>query len=120
MALDLRTVGEQLVGHPLVSERRGGVPHYVPGQHHAVVERIAHEGEDLGIGGTVSYVDRMGHAVSVICLYEEGWWGPHLVGRAGHSTPPAWKPVHEIEGFKLSGKCVQTLEAARQAAGLEA
>lgn len=85
---DLRTAGEQLVGRPLDAEVRGGVPHYVSGQHEAHIypwTRDALTDAPIQVG-RVTYVDNGGHACVV--LVARGTtaeaWRPTWIGRAGH------------------------------------
>src|SRR5205814_1643625 len=70
-ASEFGTIGEQLVGRTLEKEKRAGVTHFKPGQHRArVYER------DGDVIGELSYVDQMGHAVLVVCVWDEGAWHP--------------------------------------------
>lgn len=82
------TAGEHYVGRRLDTEDRHGVPHYVPGQHDAVVYTWSTAWEtDLPIQvGRVTYVDIAGHACVLLVARdtEAGPWRPTWIGRAGH------------------------------------
>jgi hypothetical protein len=109
------TAGERLLGRKLETERRGGVAHYVTGQHQAQIERIVEDGEEIVLG-TLGYVDTGGHAVLVACVLVDGErWVASLVMRAGQTTmSPGRDPEHV--GFKLSDTMIEVLEAARKEA----
>lgn len=108
----MNTAGEKLVGRVLEKEKRGGVTHYVTGQHHA--ELIEHSVGDVGIDETVvrlSYVDTMGHAVAVVVARYEGddTWHPITVASAGQTTGP--RPA--LPGrFRLSENMLRAIEKA--------
>jgi hypothetical protein len=116
------TAGEHLLGRPLRSELRGGVPHFVPGQLTAIVEPYGVPGV---LAGAVDYVDAMGHACRVLCVRaiepgvadEDGRtlsqsWQPVLSARAGQyriQTPRAVPPDFEFADHHRAA-----LEAAEQ------
>lgn len=115
MAPDYLTRGEQLAQRPLMAERRSGVPHYLTGQHHAIVETID---EEVGGGKacTLSYVDTMGEVVVAVLIQDEGAWLPMMIGRSGHQVFHGWVPAHETR-FELSDKMLAAIERAEQEEG---
>lgn len=103
---DLTTAGEILVKRELRKEKRAGVEHYVTGQH--VAKRVEPGGPGVEMAAELSYVDVMGHAVLVECVYHDGGWTPVVLARAGqvHAYPPC---LASKAGFELSEKMVETL-----------
>lgn len=99
-----RSAGEALLGRRLRVERRGGVEHYVPGQHE-VTE--AFEPDDDPPVAMLGYVDAFGHAVAVALILTEtkGWQALayRKVGYAGafdtgsRVAPEGWQIPSEVE-----------------------
>ena len=102
MSQKFSTMGEALVRRPLKREKRVGVDHFAPGQHAMFVEQgIAY----------LTFVDGMGHAVSVPFECKNDQWQPvGVYQRAGQATaepisvlpgdyePPAWM-LEKLEAF---------------------
>ena len=90
-----KTAGESLLRRELKREIRGGVPHYVTGQHAAEVE---------GDVAVVSFVDAAGRATAVGCVREDGAWKPQIVRRAWttHVMPAGAAPDFELSEKMLA------------------
>ena len=106
------TAGEQLVGRVLAKEVRGGVEHYIPGQHEAVI----HAGREYGTDdpceiGQISYVDRMGHACVLLVFRKKGGeWMPTWASRAGQFFK---EDAHKVrDDFQLSDAMLAALAVA--------
>lgn len=111
---DELTIGERLVGRKLQTEKRAGVPHYVTGQHEAVVFvglRDATTNAEIEIA-RLSYVDIGGHAVVVILMREKGEseWEATWLRRAGHAYEG--HATMAPASFALSEKMRAALDAA--------
>lgn len=111
---ELATAGERYVGRRLEAEMRAGVPHYVPGQHDAVIYPVgvdAFTNEPIQVG-RVTYVDRMGHACVLLVARtaEDAPWRPTWIGRGGHNYVE--QAVHAPAGFILSPGMYSALAAA--------
>jgi hypothetical protein len=115
------TAGERMCNRPLTAERRGGVPHYVPGQHHAEItdpaqlREVGVEDGDTHPAAMVTYVDQAGEAVAVLCMKTDDGWEAVMVGRSGHQVMRGWRPVG-ADGFKflLSDKMLAALRRAER------
>ena len=92
------TPGETMCQRELEKENRGGIPHFVTGQHHAEV--VA---DDVALFAILTYVNVNGMAVLVLCMKKSGTaeWEPYeamrIAGCAADFGPQ--KIPHE---FKLT------------------
>lgn len=103
------TKGEEMLGRSLKIEQKAGVPHYVPGQHHADIV-----GDDYCYHAVLSYVSAMGHAVQILCKKtdERGWIPcPGTVARSAAQTV-TYRPQPLPDDFSLSGDSIAALDAA--------
>lgn len=98
---------------PLEREMRGGVEHFKPGQHSAVIVPDcvdAQSGEPFDLG-RISYVDVTGHHCVVLTKRENGGpWEPTWIGRVGQVTADGTR--RPPEGWTLSEKMLAALAAA--------
>lgn len=98
---------------PLEREVRGGVDHFKPGQHSAVivpdcVDAATGEAFDLG---RISYVDVMGYHCVVLTMRQNGGpWKATWIGRVGQVTADGTRPAPP--GFTLSKKMLAALAVA--------
>lgn len=103
------TEGEKMLGRELKKEMKGGVPHYAPGQHYAVIV-----GDDYCYHAVLSYVSAMGHAVQILCKKtdDRGWIPcPGTVARhAAQQMVYASQPLPDT--FTFSQDSIDALEAA--------
>lgn len=104
----MNTKGEELLGRPLPQEMKAGVPHYIPGQHHAEVC-----GDDYTYHAVLGYVSAMGHAVQILCKKTDDGWIP-CPGTLARSAAQqvTYRPQALPAEFKLSSDSVRALEAA--------
>lgn len=103
------TEGEKMLGRPLKKHMKAGVPHFVPGQHHAEIV-----GDDCCYHAVLGYVSAMGHAVQLLCKKtDEHGWMPcrgSSARSAGQSTIFTSQPLPDT--FTLSGPSIAALDAA--------
>lgn len=103
------TKGEEMLGRSLQIELKAGVPHYIPGQHHADIV-----GEDYCYHAVLSYVSAMGHAVQILCKKtdDRGWIpAPGTLARSAAQFA-IYRPQALPDEFNLSADSIAVLDAA--------
>lgn len=112
----MNTEGEKLLGRELRKEMKAGVPHYIPGQHHAEVC-----GDDYTYHAVLGYVSAMGHAVQLLCKKTESGWipCPGTVARSA-AQQVTYRPQALPADFTLSSDSIRALDEAVERYGKDA
>lgn len=110
----MKTTGERLAQRQLVMESRAGVPHYKPGQLGAVVSHVRDDEEGIdAYGGTVSFVNEMGHVVVICAIYDDGRWTPMVRTTSGPRLSRNWEVAPDDA---LTGEMLAALKKAHDQA----